>query len=191
MAITPVDPQSAAGLAYAKISSYGTAGITRANAPTFIASILSAVRVDPREDWCAAFASWAFREALTGGKSGKTFPYNAGTQTILGWFESHMASRITRNPQDVLAMPGAIYIAHDSDGSGHGHMGIIMNRDVANGTLTQMITCEGNTSKPGDRNILGAFIKTREISDMGLPYGWDEVYYINTQDIAGGSWFGP
>jgi hypothetical protein len=155
----------------------------------FVTEILKEVGVPAGSDWCAAFVSWAYREATNLPLPGKGFPYNASTQEMLHWFQTRMADRVTTDAQDVLAMKGAIFIATDRADAGKGHMGFIVNRFTdSNGRLTQMLTCEGNTTDPNDPTVFGAFLKQRVVGNM-VGNLWSAVHYIHTIEFCGGSYW--
>jgi len=187
---TPIDPNSAAGIAVAKVQSFNPPGVTPANSQDFINQILADAGANPGDPWCASFESWAFRQAAKNGAAGDTFHYDAGTQDLLRWLNANCPAKVTANPQDVLGMGGAIFIATDAGDPDHGHTGFIINRLLdADGNIAAFITCEGNTTDPDGILGDGAFIKLRHVANMGPASGWSAVHYVNVEGFTGGkSW---
>jgi hypothetical protein len=187
---TPIIPASAAGIAVAKVQSFDPPGVTLANSQAFVNQILGAVGASPGDPWCASFLSWAFQQAANNGAAGTQFHYTAGTQDLLRWMNANCPAKVTANPQDVLGMTGAIFIATDIGDPDHGHTGFIINRLLdGDGSISAFITCEGNTTDPDGAGEDGAFIKLRHVANMGAVYGWSAVRYVNVEGFTGGqSW---
>jgi hypothetical protein len=117
---------------------------------------LRAVGLDPSKDsypWCAAFVYWSFQQAAT--RAATVNPVIRTSGVLNHWNKAGQAG-VTRLLQNEvlndfsLLKPGLIFVI--STGGGKGHMGIVEDfRD------DRLITIEGNTNLPGDREGVGVF----------------------------------
>ncbi len=127
---------------------------------------LKSVGLDPEDDsypWCAAFVYWTFQQAAA-----QVSVENRCIRTpgVLDHWNKAGRARITRlSPGDVqddfsLLKPGLIFVISTEEGKGH--MGIVEDfRD------DRLVTIEGNTNLPGDREGVGVFRRTsRKLSDI-------------------------
>lgn len=127
---------------------------------------LESVGLDPSDDsypWCAAFVYWSFQKAAA--QLGSENPCIRTAGVIDHWNKAGRAGATRLSPKVViddfsLLKPGLIFVI--STGEGKGHMGIVENfRD------DRLITIEGNTNLPGDREGVGIFRRTsRKLSDI-------------------------
>lgn len=127
---------------------------------------LRAVGLDPSEDsypWCAAFVYWSFQKAAA--QVGNENPCIRTAGVLDHWSKAGQAGATRLSPQAViddfsLLKPGLIFVI--STGGGKGHMGIVEDfRD------DRLVTIEGNTNLPGDREGVGVFRRTsRKLSDI-------------------------
>lgn len=127
---------------------------------------LKSVGLDPCEGsyaWCAAFVYWSFQKASTQLEDGNPCIRTAGV--LDHWNKAGKAGATRITPSEVvddfsLLKPGLLFVI--STGGGKGHMGIV--EDFRNDRL---ITIEGNTNLPGDREGVGVFRRTsRKLSDI-------------------------
>lgn len=127
---------------------------------------LKSVGLDPSKDsyaWCAAFVYWSFQKASTQLGDGNPCVRTAGV--LDHWNKAGKAGATRMTPSEVvddfsLLKPGLVFVI--STGGGKGHMGIV--EDFRNDRL---ITIEGNTNLPGDREGVGVFRRTsRKLSDI-------------------------
>lgn len=127
---------------------------------------LKSVGLDPSEGsyaWCAAFVYWSFQKASTQLGDGNPCVRTAGV--LDHWNKAGKAGATRMTPSEVvddfsLLKPGLVFVI--STGGGKGHMGIV--EDFRNDRL---ITIEGNTNLPGDREGVGVFRRTsRKLSDI-------------------------
>lgn len=127
---------------------------------------LVSVGLDPEDDsypWCAAFVYWTFQQAAAHVGVENPCIQTAG---VLDHWNKAGRSGITRLWADdvqedfSLLKPGLIFVI--STGGGKGHMGIVGDfRD------DRLVTIEGNTNLPGDREGVGVFRRTsRKLSDI-------------------------
>jgi len=127
---------------------------------------LISVGLDPEDDsypWCAAFVYWTFQQAAAYVGDENPCIQTAG---VLDHWNKAGRSGITRLWADdvqedfSLLKPGLIFVI--STGGGKGHMGIVEDfRD------DRLVTIEGNTNLPGDREGVGVFRRTsRKLSDI-------------------------
>jgi len=127
---------------------------------------LRAAGLDPSAGsyaWCAAFVYWSFNQAAT--RLGTANPAIRTAGVLDHWNKAGKAG-ITRLLagqilEDLsLLKPGLVFVI--STGGGHGHMGLVEDfRD------DRLITIEGNTNLPGDREGVGVFRRNgRTISDI-------------------------
>lgn len=127
---------------------------------------LKSVGLDPSEGsyaWCAAFVYWSFQKASTQLGGGNPCVRTAGV--LDHWDKAGKTGATRMTPSEVaddfsLLKPGLLFVI--STGGGKGHMGIV--EDFRNDRL---ITIEGNTNLPGDREGVGVFRRTsRKLSDI-------------------------
>ena len=127
---------------------------------------LVSVGLNPEDDsypWCAAFVYWTFQQAAA--HVGVENPC-IRTAGVLDHWNKAGWSGITRLWADdvqgdfSLLKPGLIFVI--STGGGKGHMGIVEDfRD------DRLVTVEGNTNLPGDREGVVVFRRTsRKLSDI-------------------------
>ncbi len=127
---------------------------------------LELVGLDPSDDsypWCAAFVYWSFQKATAQVGSENPCIRTAGVLDHWGKAAKAGATRVTSKAvidDFSLLKPGLIFVI--STGEGKGHMGIVEDfRD------DRLITIEGNTNLPGDREGVGVFRRTsRKLSDI-------------------------
>ncbi len=113
--------------------------------------------------WCAAFVYWSFSQAAT--RLGTPNPAIRTAGVLDHWKKAGQAG-ITRflagQILDDLSLlkPGLVFVINT--GGGRGHMGLVEDfRD------DRLITIEGNTNLPGDREGVGVFRRNgRTISDI-------------------------
>jgi len=113
--------------------------------------------------WCAAFVYWSFSQAAT--RLGTSNPAIRTAGVLDHWKKAGQAG-ITRflagQILDDLSLlkPGLVFVINT--GGGRGHMGLVEDfRD------DRLITIEGNTNLPGDREGVGVFRRNgRTISDI-------------------------
>ena len=113
--------------------------------------------------WCAAFVYWSFSQAAT--RLGISNPAIRTAGVLDHWKKAGQAG-ITRllagQILDDLSLlkPGLVFVINT--GGGRGHMGLVEDfRD------DRLITIEGNTNLPGDREGVGVFRRNgRTISDI-------------------------
>jgi hypothetical protein len=127
---------------------------------------LQAVGLDPSEGsypWCAAFVYWSFERGAA--RSGKANPVIRTAGVLDHWRKAGDAGVTRILPDEVtndfsLLKPGLIFVI--STGGGNGHTGLVEDfRD------DRLITIEGNTNLPGDREGVGVFRRTgRKISEI-------------------------
>lgn len=127
---------------------------------------LESVGLDPSEDsypWCAAFVYWSFQKASS--QLGDENPCVRTAGVLDHWNKAGQAGATRLSPKAViddfsLLKPGLIFVI--DTGGGKGHMGIVEDfRD------DRLITIEGNTNLPGDREGVGVFRRTsRKLSDI-------------------------
>lgn len=127
---------------------------------------LESVGLDPSEDsypWCAAFVYWSFKKAST--QQGDKNPCVCTAGVMDHWNKAGKAGATRLTTKAViddfsLLKPGLIFVI--DTGEGKGHMGIVEDfRD------DRLITIEGNTNLPGDREGVGVFRRTsRKLSDI-------------------------
>lgn len=127
---------------------------------------LESVGLDPSEDsypWCAAFVYWSFQKAST--QLGDKNPCVRTAGVMDHWNKAGKAGATRLTTKAViddfsLLKPGLIFVI--DTGEGKGHMGIVEDfRD------DRLITIEGNTNLPGDREGVGVFRRTsRKLSDI-------------------------
>jgi peptidoglycan hydrolase-like protein with peptidoglycan-binding domain len=127
---------------------------------------LRSVGLDPSDGsypWCAAFVYWSFNEGAN--SAGITNPVIRTAGVLDHWKRAGEAGVTRISPDDVmddfsLLSPGLVFIM--STGGGKGHMGLV--EDFRGDRL---ITIEGNTNLPGDREGIGVFRRTgRKISEI-------------------------
>ena len=127
---------------------------------------LKAAGIDPSTGsyaWCAAFVYWSFKQAAT--RLGTTNPAIRTAGVLDHWKKAGQAG-VTRlvagQILDDLSLlkPGLVFVINT--GGGHGHMGLVEDfRD------DRLVTIEGNTNLPGDREGVGVFRRSgRTISDI-------------------------
>jgi hypothetical protein len=121
--------------------------------------------------WCAAFVYWSFRQASV--QIGTANPVIRTAGVLDHWNKAGQAGikRLLRDEvlEDFsLLKPGLIFVI--STGGGNGHMGFV--QDFLDDRL---ITIEGNTNLPGDREGVGVFRRTgRKLSEINkgfISYG--------------------
>jgi hypothetical protein len=127
---------------------------------------LKAVGLDPATDsyaWCAAFVYWSFKQAAA--RVGTDNPVIRTAGVLDHWRKAGRAGVTRLVSEEILAdlsllKPGLVFVINT--GGGHGHMGLVEDfRD------DRLITIEGNTNLPGDREGVGVFRRTgRKISDI-------------------------
>ncbi|NGZ09587.1 MAG: CHAP domain-containing protein [Nitrospira sp. LK70] len=127
---------------------------------------LQSVGLDASEDsypWCAAFVYWSFQKAAA--QVGSENPCIRTAGVLDHWSKAGQAGATRLSPKAViddfsLLKPGLIFVI--STGEGKGHMGIVEDfRD------DRLVTIEGNTNLPGDREGIGVFRRTsRKLSDI-------------------------
>ena len=127
---------------------------------------LESVGLDPSEDsypWCAAFVYWSFQKAST--QLGDENPCVCTAGVLDHWNKAGQAGATRLSPKAIiddfsLLKPGLIFVI--DTGGGKGHMGLVEDfRD------DRLITIEGNTNLPGDREGVGVFRRTsRKLSDI-------------------------
>lgn len=127
---------------------------------------LRAVGIDPKSGsyaWCAAFVYWSFRQAAA--RIGTTNPVIRTAGVLDHWNKAKQAGIKLLLRDEVidefsLLKPGLLFVI--STGGGKGHMGLVENfRD------DRLITIEGNTNLPGDREGVGVFRRTgRKLSEI-------------------------
>ncbi len=127
---------------------------------------LKAVGLDPATDsyaWCAAFVYWSFKQAAA--RVGTDNPVIRTAGVLDHWRKAGRAGVTRLVSEGILAdlsllKPGLVFVINT--GGGHGHMGLVEDfRD------DRLITIEGNTNLPGDREGVGVFRRTgRKISDI-------------------------
>lgn len=127
---------------------------------------LRSVGLDPEDDsypWCAAFVYWTFHKAAA--QVGVENPCIRTAGVLEHWNKAGRAGITRVVPGDIqddfsLLKPGLIFVI-SMDG-GKGHMGIVEDfRD------DRLITIEGNTNLPGDREGGGVFRRhARKLSDI-------------------------
>lgn len=113
--------------------------------------------------WCAAFVYWSFSQAAT--RLGTSNPAIRTAGVLDHWKKAGQVG-ITRllagQILDDLSLlkPGLVFVINT--GGGRGHMGLVEDfRD------DRLITIEGNTNLPGDREGVGVFRRNgRTISDI-------------------------
>ncbi len=112
--------------------------------------------------WCAAFVYWSFSQAAT--RLGTPNPAIRTAGVLDHWKKAGQAG-ITRllagQILDDLSLlkPGLVFVINT--GGGRGHMGL-----VEDFRADRLITIEGNTNLPGDREGVGVFRRNgRTISD--------------------------
>ena len=127
---------------------------------------LRAVGLDPSTDsypWCAAFVYWSFRQAAT--RIGVTNPVIRTAGVLDHWNKAGRAGITRLLPDEIqedfsLLKPGLIFVINT--GGGKGHIGLV--EDFSNDRL---ITIEGNTNLPGDREGVGVFRRTgRKLTEI-------------------------
>lgn len=127
---------------------------------------LNSVGIDPSTGsyaWCAAFVYWSFGQAATRLGAGNPVIRTAG---VLDHWKKTGRAGITRllaaEILDDLSLlkPGLVFVINT--GGGRGHMGLVEDfRD------DRLITIEGNTNLPGDREGVGVFRRSgRTISEI-------------------------
>ncbi|MCW5798742.1 MAG: peptidoglycan-binding protein [Nitrospira sp.] len=127
---------------------------------------LNAVGIDPSTGsyaWCAAFIYWSFSQAAI--QLGTANPAIRTAGVLDHWKKAGQAG-ITRllagQILDDLSLlkPGLVFVINT--GGGRGHMGLVEDfRD------DRLVTIEGNTNLPGDREGVGVFRRSgRTISDI-------------------------
>jgi hypothetical protein len=100
---------------------------------------LRSVNLDPEKEsypWCAAFASWAVREAML--RAGGPFRWR-GAGRVIDLLEHNRALAV------VMPQTGDVFIHLNEDG--HGHCGFVTGVSPLGGILT----LEGNTDRAGSR----------------------------------------
>ncbi len=127
---------------------------------------LRAVGLDPSKDsypWCAAFVYWSFAQAVA--RVGAANPVIRTAGVLDHWNKAGRAGVTRLLPDEIiddfsLLKPGLIFVI--STGGGKGHMGIVEDfRD------DRLITIEGNTNLPGDREGVGVFRRTgRKLTEI-------------------------
>lgn len=127
---------------------------------------LESVGLDPSDDsypWCAAFVYWSFEKASA--QLGDENPCVRTAGVLDHWNKAGQAGATRFSPKAIiddfsLLKPGLIFVI--STGEGKGHMGIVEDfRD------DRLVTIEGNTNLPGDREGVGVFRRTsRKLSDI-------------------------
>lgn len=127
---------------------------------------LNAVGINPSAGsyaWCAAFVYWSFSQAAT--RLGTANPTIRTAGVLDHWRKAGHAGITRLQAGEILddlslLKPGLVFVINT--GGGHGHMGLVEDfRD------DRLITIEGNTNLPGDREGVGVFRRTgRKISDM-------------------------
>lgn len=117
---------------------------------------LKAVGLDPSSGshaWCAAFVYWSFEQAAIRVGTGNPAMRTAGV--LDHWRKAGQAGVTRLSADDILTdlsllKPGLIFVINT--GGGRGHMGLVEDfRD------DRLITIEGNTNLPGDREGVGVF----------------------------------
>lgn len=113
--------------------------------------------------WCAAFVYWSFEKAAA--RVGTANPVVRTAGVLNHWNKAGETDARRILPKELLddfslLKPGLIFIM--STGGGNGHTGLVEDfRD------DRLITIEGNTNLPGDREGIGVFRRTgRKISDI-------------------------
>jgi len=113
--------------------------------------------------WCAAFVYWSFERAAA--RVGAANPVVRTAGVLNHWNKAGESGARRILPEELLddfslLKPGLIFIM--STGGGKGHTGLVEDfRD------DRLITIEGNTNLPGDREGVGVFRRTgRKISDI-------------------------
>lgn len=127
---------------------------------------LKAVGIEPSDDsypWCAAFVYWSFRHAAI--RIGIQNPAIRTAGVLDHWAKAGQKGikRIFLAEFIVdfsLVKPGLVFVINT--GGGKGHMGLVEDyRD------DRLVTIEGNTNLPGDREGVGVFRRTgRKLSDI-------------------------
>lgn len=127
---------------------------------------LNAVGINPAAGsyaWCAAFVYWSFKQAAA--RVGTDNPAIRTAGVLDHWRKAGRAGVTRLVSEEILAdlsllKPGLVFVINT--GGGHGHMGLVEDfRD------DRLITIEGNTNLPGDREGVGVFRRTgRKISDI-------------------------
>ncbi len=127
---------------------------------------LRAVGLDPSKDsypWCAAFVYWSFAQAAARLGTANSVIRTAGV--LDHWNKAGQAGVTRLLPDEIiddfsLLKPGLIFVI--STGGGKGHLGIVEDfRD------DRLITIEGNTNLPGDREGVGVFRRTgRKLTEI-------------------------
>lgn len=127
---------------------------------------LKSVGLHPESDsypWCAAFVYWTFQKAAA--QLGRENPCIRTAGVLDHWNRAGRAGITRILPAHVaddfsLLKPGLIFVI--SMERGKGHMGIV--EDFRNDRL---VTIEGNTNLPGDRDGGGVFRRhARKLSDI-------------------------
>jgi hypothetical protein len=127
---------------------------------------IKSLGLDPNNDsypWCAAFVYWTFQQAAT--TLGVPNPAIRTAGVLKHWNEAGRAGVTRLLPDEIegdfaLLRSGLVFVI--GTGGGKGHMGIVEDfRD------DRLITIEGNTNLPGDREGVGVFRRTsRKFSDI-------------------------
>jgi hypothetical protein len=136
------------------------------NRGTQVDEYLRAVGIDPTTGsyaWCAAFVYWSFKKGAA--RIGTVNPLVCTAGVLEHWNKAGQSGtkRLLRDEvlEDFsLLKPGLLFVI--STGGGKGHMGLV--EDFCEDRL---ITIEGNTNLPGDREGVGVFRRTgRKLSDI-------------------------
>ncbi|MET0514953.1 MAG: peptidoglycan-binding protein [Nitrospiraceae bacterium] len=113
--------------------------------------------------WCAAFVYWTFERAAA--RLGTTNPVIRTAGVLNHWNKAGQegVTRLLRNEVEKdfsLLKPGLVFVI--STGGGKGHMGLIEDYRE-----DRLITIEGNTNLPGDREGVGVFRRSgRKLSEI-------------------------
>ncbi len=127
---------------------------------------LNAVGINPAAGsyaWCAAFVYWSFSQAASRLETPNPAIRTAGV--LDHWRKAGQAGITRLRAGEILddlslLKPGLVFVINT--GGGHGHMGLVEDfRD------DRLITIEGNTNLPGDREGVGVFRRSgRTISEI-------------------------
>jgi hypothetical protein len=127
---------------------------------------LKSVGIDPSAGsyaWCAAFVYWSFSQAAF--RLGTANPAIRTAGVLDHWKKAGQAGITRLRAAEILddlslLKPGLVFVINT--GGGRGHMGVVEDfRD------DRLITIEGNTNLPGDREGVGVFRRSgRTISEI-------------------------
>lgn len=127
---------------------------------------LKSAGIDPSAGsyaWCAAFVYWSFSQAAF--RLGAANPAIRTAGVLDHWRKAGQAGVTRLLAGDILddlslLKPGLVFVINT--GGGRGHMGLVEDfRD------DRLVTIEGNTNLPGDREGVGVFRRSgRTLSDI-------------------------